>query len=359
MTNQRVYFGTYTGGEQSQGIYVCELDTSTGELTTPRLAAKAVNPSFLEIHPNRRWLYAVGEVGDLGGKKTGGVSAFAIGPQNGELTLVNQQPSGGAGPCHVTVDRAGKNALVANYGGGSVACLPIKADGSLAPASAFVQHEGSSVDPKRQEGPHAHSINVDAANRFAIAADLGLDKLLVYRLDAEHGRLTPNDPPSVSLPSGGGPRHFAFHPGGVWAYCNNEMTSTVSALKYDAARGVFTVLQTISTLPEGFAGDNSTAEVRVHPSGKFVYVSNRAHNSLAMFAIDEQTGKLTPLGHESTRGEVPRNFNLDPSGRWLLAANQDSRNVVVFKIDEKSGRLTATGQEVKVGSPVCVRFVAL
>ena len=359
MPNQRVYIGTYTGGGQSQGIYVSELDAATGNLSPPRLAAEAVNPSFLEIHPNRQWVYAVGEVSDLGGKKTGGVSAFKLDPKTGQLTLLNGQPSGGGGPCHVTVDRLGKNALVANYGGGSVACFPIGEDGRLAPAGSFVQHQGSSVDPQRQAGPHAHSINVSDDNRFAIAADLGLDKLLVYRLDAEHGKLTPNDPPSVSLPSGGGPRHFAFHPDGVWAYCNNEMTSTVSALKYDAARGAFTVLQTISTLPKDFAGENSTAEVRVHPNGKFVYVSNRGHNSIAMFAIDGQMGQLTPIGHESTRGKVPRNFNLDPSGRWLLAANQDSGNVVVFKVDEQTGRLAATGSEIKVGSPVCVRFVAL
>jgi 6-phosphogluconolactonase len=202
MPNQRVYFGTYTGGGQSQGIYVSELDTATGELTAPRLAAEAVNPSFLEIHPNRQWVYAVGEVSDLGGKKTGGVSAFKLDPKTGQLTLLNGQPSGGGGPCHVSVDRLGKNALVANYGGGSVASFPIGDDGRLAPAGSLVHHEGSSVDPQRQTGPHAHSINVSADNRFAIAADLGLDKLLVYRLDADQGKLTPNDPPSVSLPSG-------------------------------------------------------------------------------------------------------------------------------------------------------------
>ncbi|MGD9647377.1 MAG: lactonase family protein [Pirellulales bacterium] len=359
MPDQRVYFGTYTRGGQSQGIYVCELDGATGQLSEPRLAAEAVNPSFLEIAPNRKFVYAVGEISDFAGKKSGGVSAFKLDAETGRLTLINQQSSGGAGPCHVTVDQAGKNALVANYGGGSVACLPILDDGGLAPASSFIQHEGSSVDPQRQQGPHAHSINVDANNRFAIAADLGLDKLLVYRLDYEHGKLTPNEPPSVSLPSGGGPRHFAFHPDGVWAYCNNEMTSTVSALKYDAPRGTFSVLQTVSTLPEGFDGENSTAEVRVHPGGKFVYVSNRGHNSIAIFAVDESTGKLTPLGHESTRGRVPRNFNLDPSGHYLLAANQDSDNVVVFRVDETTGRLTATGSEAKVGAPVCVRFVEL
>lgn len=354
----RVYFGTYTGGD-SKGIYVAELDRKTGELSAPRLAAEAVNPSFLAIHPTQKFLYAVGEVSDFNGKKSGGVSAFAIDPQSGALRLINQHPSGGAGPCHLTVDATGRDVLVANYGGGSVACLPIQSDGSLKPPSSFIQHAGSSVNPQRQAGPHAHSINLDANNRFAIAADLGLDKLLVYRFDAERGTLEPNDPPAVALPAGGGPRHFAFHPTGKFAYACNEMLSTVSALAYDPEKGVLTELQTISTLPEGGHAGNSTAEVRVHPSGEFVYVSNRGHNSIAMFAVDRQTGKLTPLGQESTRGQVPRNFNIDPSGRYLLAANQDSANVVVFAIDPARGTLRPTGSEIQVSRPVCVRFYEL
>ncbi|MBL9123774.1 MAG: lactonase family protein [Planctomycetaceae bacterium] len=351
----RVYFGTYTGGD-SKGIYFAELDRKTGEISAPRLAAEAVNPSFLAIHPTQKFLYAVGEVSDFNGKKSGGVSAFAIDPQSGALRLINQHPSGGAGPCHLTVDATGRDVLVANYGGGSVACLPIQSDGSLKPPSSFVQHAGSSVNPQRQAGPHAHSINLDANNRFAIAADLGLDKLLVYRFDAERGTLEPNDPPAVALPAGGGPRHFAFHPTGKFAYACNEMLSTVSALAYDPEKGVLTELQTISTLPEGGHAGNSTAEVRVHPSGEFVYVSNRGHNSIAMFAVDAQSGKLTPLGQESTRGQVPRNFNIDPSGRYLLAANQDSANVVVFAIDPAKGTLRPTGSEIQVSRPVCVRF---
>lgn len=354
----RVYFGTYTGGE-GRGIYTAELDLDAGKLSPPRLAAEAVNPSFLAIHPSQKYLYAVGEVADFEGKKSGGVSAFAIDPKSGDLTLINQFPSGGGGPCHLTVDATGKCVLVANYGGGSVACLPINDDGSLRAASTFIQHQGSSVDPQRQQGPHAHSINIDDANRFAVAADLGLDKLLVYRLDADAGKLTPNDPPSTSLPAGGGPRHFAFHPDGKHAYACNEMSSTVSALAYDAVQGKLTELQTISTLPEGGFAGNSTAEVRVHPSGKFVYVSNRGHNSIAMFAIDAKTGKLTALGQESTRGRVPRNFNIDPSGRYLLAANQDSANVVLFRIDPATGKLAATGEEISVSRPVCVRFVPI
>lgn len=351
----RVYFGTYTGGD-GKGIYVAELDRATGKLSPPQLAGEAVNPSFLAIHPTKKFLYAVGEVSDFEGKKTGGVSAFAIDPKSGALKLINQASSGGAGPCHLTVDATGKDVLVANYGGGSVACLPINDDGSLRPASSFIQHEGSSVDKQRQQGPHAHSINIDAANRYAIAADLGLDKLLVYRFDPAQGKLTPNDPPSVALPAGGGPRHFAFHPDRQHAYACNEMLSTVSALSYDPKLGILKELQTISTLPAGGHPGNSTAEVRVHPSGKFVYVSNRGHDSIAMFAVDAATGKLTPLGHESTRGKVPRNFNIDPSGKYLLAANQDSANIVVFEIDAEQGTLKPTGSEINVSRPVCVRF---
>lgn len=354
----RVYFGTYTRGA-GEGIYTALLDTASGKLSAAELAAEAVNPSFLEIHPTGKFLYAVGEVSDFEGKKSGGVSAFAIDPKSGRLSLLNQMPSGGAGPCHVTVDQTGKNVLVANYGGGSVACLPIDDDGRLREASAFIQHEGSSVNPQRQAGPHAHSINVDAGNRYAIAADLGLDKLLVYRFDAQQGTLAANDPPSVDLPAGGGPRHFAFHPNLRHAYANNEMTSTVSALLYDPQRGVLEELQTVSTLPEGGFAGNSTAEVRVHPTGRWVYVSNRGHNSIAIFAVDSESGKLQPRGHESTRGAIPRNFNIDPSGKYLLAANQDSDNVVVFRIDPDHGTLTATESEISVPRPVCVQFFQL
>lgn len=355
----RVYIGTYTRGD-SKGIYVCELDRITGTLSEPRLAGEAVNPSFLAIHPSGRWLYAVGEISDFDGTKTGGVSAFAIDRQTGQLKLLNQQSSRGAGPCHVVVDEAGRNALVANYGGGSVACLPIKADGQLAEASSFVQHTGSSVNPRRQEAPHAHSINVDPSGRFAVVADLGLDKVLVYRFESRQGELVPNDPPAASVEPGGGPRHFAFHPNGRFGYTNNEITSTVTAFEYDARRGVLTELETLSTLPADFDKEqNSTAEIRVHPNGKFLYVSNRGHNSIAIFTIDPSTGRLTAAGHESTRGEIPRNFNLDPSGRFLLAANQDADNVVVFRVDASTGQLEATGSEVNVPSPVCIRYFDL
>jgi 6-phosphogluconolactonase len=258
----------------------------------------------------------------------------------------------------LVVDPAGKNVLVANYGGGSVAVLPIEADGRLQPASSFVQHEGKSVNPRRQEAPHAHSINLDPAAKFAAVADLGLDKVLVYRFDPNEGRLVPNDPPHASVAAGAGPRHFAFHPNGRFAYVINEMHSTVTAFDYDAKQGTLVQSQTVNTLAAPHQG-NSTAEVQVHPSGKFLYGSNRGHNSLAIFAIDQQTGRLTPVGHESTGGRTPRNFGIAPGGGYILAANQGSDSVVVFRVDQNSGRLTPTGESLEVPTPVCVKFLAI
>ncbi len=354
----RVYVGTYTQGTKSQGIYLLELDLADGALTSKGVAGAAVNPSFLALSPNRRFLYAVGEVNDVNGKKGGGVSAFAVDSASGKLTLLNQQSSVGAGPCHITVDAGGKNALVANYGGGSVAVLPIGADGKLAEASCFVQHEGRSVDKGRQEGPHAHSINLDKANRFAFVADLGLDKVLVYRFDAAKGTLTPNDPPAAKVAPGAGPRHFAFHPSGKYAYVVNEMNSTVTAFAYDAGHGTLKEIQTISTLPEGFKGDTSTAEVQAHPSGKFLYASNRGHDSLAIFVIDPQTGRLTAVGHQEGI-KVPRNFGIDPTGRYVLAAHQAGNKVQAFRVDSATGKLTAAGDGVAVPAPVCVKMAAV
>jgi 6-phosphogluconolactonase len=355
----RVYIGAYTGGA-SRGISLLELDLGSGTLTPRGLAAEAVNPSFLAVHPSRRFLYAVNEIGDFGGERSGSVSAFAMDAASGNLSLLNQQPSRGQGPCFVSVDRQGKNALVANYGSGSVACLPIGADGRLAPASSSLQHEGSSVDPQRQKGPHAHSINLDRANRFAVVADLGLDKLMIDRFDAATGRLSPNDPPFARVAPGSGPRHFAFHPDGRHAYAINELNSTVRAFDYDPDRGALSELQTLSTLPEGFPGaKNSTAEVKVHPSGRYLYGSNRGHDSLAIFAIDTATGRLRPIGHQPTLGKTPRNFGIDPTGRYLLAANQDSGTVVVFRIDLETGLLRPTGQTVEIPKAVCVTFVPI
>jgi len=352
----RVYVGTYTRGS-SKGIYLCQLDLATGKLSAAEAAGAAVNPSFLAIHPGGSLLYAVGEIGEFAGQKTGALSAFSIEGQTGKLKLLNQQSSRGAGPCHLVVDRSGRYVLVANYGSGSIACLPIQEQGRLGEATAFVQHKGSSVNRQRQEGPHAHSINLDAAGRFAFVADLGLDKIMVYRFDATEGKLAANDPPATATAPGAGPRHFALHPGGRYAYVINELDATVTAFSYDAQRGVLKPLQTLSTLPEGFQGANFPAEVQVHPSGKFLYGSNRGHNSIAAYAIDQDTGRLRFLGTEPTQGKNPRNFAVDPTGTFLLAANQDSDNIVVFRIDAATGKLQATGNSQSVPAPVCVKFM--
>ena len=354
-----VYVGTYTGGGKSQGIYAYRLDLATGKCTPLGLAAEVKNPSFLAIHPSHEFLYSVSEISDLDGKPTGGVSAFAVDLSTGKLTKLNHQSSEGRGPCHVMVDRTGSTVMVANYGGGSIASYPIAADGRLAPAASAIQHEGKSVNPQRQEAPHAHSINVSPDNRFAVAADLGLDKLLVYRLDPATSKLVANDPPSASVKSGSGPRHFAFHPSGKTAYVINELACTVTVFDYDAKRGVLTERQTVSTLPEGEKVEPgySTAEVQVHPSGRFVYGSNRGHDTITVFAVDPKDGTLRQIQNESTQGHTPRGFGIDPTGRFLLAGNQASDTVTVFRIDQKSGRLVPTGEKLDVGAPVCVKFI--
>jgi len=352
-----VFIGTYTDGK-SKGIYRFSLNPTSGELTGGELVAETVNPSFLAIHPNHRFLYAVNEVGDFGGRHSGGVTAFALDPATGTLARLNSQPSGGVDPCHLVVDRAGKHVLVANYGGGNASVLPIGDDGRLGEATAFVQHTGSSVNRQRQEAPHAHSINLNPANRFAVVADLGLDRIMVYRYDAGKGTLTPNDPPSVATAAGAGPRHFAFHPSAPFAYAINELNCTVLALAYDADKGTFQPLQTVSTLPVPYKGEYSTAEVQVHPSGRFLYGSNRGHDSIAIFALDPKTGKLTPAGHQSDGIKTPRNFGIDPTGQFLIVANQGSDSLVVFRIDPATGALQPTGHRVSVPAPVCVKFVA-
>jgi 6-phosphogluconolactonase len=335
------------------------MDTTTGKLSHRALAAETKNPSFLAIHPNHKFLYAAGELENFNGKKSGAISAFAIDPKTGDLTLLNQQPSGGPGPCHVIVDREGKHVLAANYEGGSACVLPIRSEGGLGEASAVVHHRGSSVNKQRQEAAHAHSINLDAANRFAFVADLGLDKVMIYRYDAEKGKLTENDPPSVSVEPGSGPRHFAFHPDGRHAYVINELASTVTAMDYDPERGVLKPIQTVTTLPDGFKGENTTAEVQVHPSGKFLYGSNRGHNSIAAFKIDADKGELTPLGRQGQGIKIPRNFGIDPTGKYLLVANQDSNSMVVFRIDVETGELAPTETKVEVPMPVCVKMMAI
>jgi len=349
----RVYFGTYTGRDNSsKGIYRSVLDLKTGKLSNPVLVAEAKNPSFLEIHPNGKFLYAVSEVSGAGG-----VSAYAIDSSTGNLKLLNQQPSGGAGPCHVSIDHAGKNVLVANYGSGSASVIPIESNGRLGGPTGFVQHEGAGINPRRQKGPHAHSINVSPDNRFAFVADLGIDKIMIYRLNTKKGTIVKNSPPFAKVRPGAGPRHFAFNPNGKFAYVINELDCTVTAFTYEPASGALSGIMSITTLPKGFDGSNSCAEVRVHPSGKFLYGSNRGHDSIVVYRIDMIKGTLTFVENETADIKTPRNFNIDPTGKFCLVANQGGNSVVVFRINQKTGALNPTGHKISVGRPVCIRFL--
>ncbi|MEX2099949.1 MAG: lactonase family protein, partial [Acidimicrobiia bacterium] len=351
-----LYVGTYTSGE-SKGIYRFHLDPATGALSPAGDPTEAVNPSFLAFHPSRRFLYAVNETGDAPKDPSGAVSAFAIDPATGGLTFLNQQPSGGPAPCHLTIDKEGRHALVANYWGATVAVLPIQADGRLGPATTVVRHEGRSVNPERQAEPHPHSINLDPANRFAFVADLGLDKLAAYRFDGKKGLLARHDPGTVGLKPGAGPRHLSFHPDGRRAYVINELDSSITRLAYDAGDGAMKAVQNVPTLPAGFQGRNITAEIAVHPDGTLLYGSNRGHDSIAIFTIDKATGALTATGHQPTGGKTPRNFAIDPTGAYLLAANQESDTIAVFRIDRASGRLAPAGRPVRVPRPVCLRMM--
>jgi 6-phosphogluconolactonase len=337
----RVYLGTYTG-KDSKGIYQCELSLKDGSLSAVTLAGETSSPSFVAFHPNKRFLYAVNE-----GKAT--ISAFSIDEKTGNLTFLNSQPSQGGAPCHLVVDPTGKNVLAANYGGGSCICIPIQADGRLGKASSFQQHVG-----KRKNG---HSIHVDKANKFALCCDLGLDKVIIYAFDAAKGTLTPHG--AFDTPKGSGPRHFAWHPDGKTAYINGESNLTIIACEYDADKGVLTQKQVLSTLPEDVQRKGgSTAETVVHPSGKFVYVSNRdPYNSIAIFSIDQKTRELTAVGHQGTGVKTPRNFAIEPTGQYMLVANQSGGNVIVFRINQSTGELIPTNSSVQVHRPVCVRFM--
>jgi 6-phosphogluconolactonase len=351
-----VFVGTYTNGK-SKGIYRMVLDTASGKLSEPVLAAEVADPSFLAVHPTGKYLYTVNE--GPGPGKGGGVTSFALDSKTGELTKLNQESTVGAGPCHLVVDATGKNVLVANYGGGSVVALPIGPDGKLGPASDFVQHKGKVFDPRRQGTPHAHSINLDKENRFAVVADLGLDRVFVYKFDPIQGKLTPNDPPATKLKDRSGPRHFAFHPDGKHAYVINEIDCTVTAFDYDADHGTLTAIQTIPTMPIAVQRGHSTAEVVVHPSGKFLYGSNRGHDSLAVYTIEPGTGRLKLVEYEPTRGKTPRNFAVDPTGTYVLAENMGSGTIVVFRVDPETGALDPTGQTVDVPAACCVKFVPI
>ena len=352
-----VYAGT------SKGIYLFWLQTKNLEvsqnitLVPLGLAADTPNPSFIELDLKRRRLFCVNGVQTFEGKPTGAVSAFAIDPDTGKLTLLNQRSSMGSGPCHLVLDQQGRNLLVANYSSGNVAVLPVGPDGRLGEATAVVQHTGKSVNPDRQEGPHPHCVTLDPANRFAFVCDLGLDKVLIYRFDAEQGKLTPSDPAFASLKPGAGPRHMTFRPDGRFAYVVNELDSTITAFAYLPETGALKELQTVSTLPPYYDGPNFPAEIGIKPSGEYLYASNRGHESLVVFGIDQVKGTLKYIEEQNAGGKTPRHFGIEPSGKHLAIANQDSDSLLVCRIDPENGRLKPSGVFAQAPSPVCVKFL--
>lgn len=367
MKHRLVFIGTYTEPilfgtgnilqGKGEGIYVYRLDTSSGSMELCSIAQAGPNPSYLTFDPSRRFLYAVNEVKEFDGTPTGAVSAFAVDPVSGVLRFLNRKPSHGTDPCHLVVDKTGRYVLVANFMSGSVCVLPVLADGSLGDAADVVQHWGSSVDPVRQAGPHAHAVTLDDAGRYAFVPDLGLDKLMVYRFDPQRGKLEADDHPWIDVPAGAGPRQLVMHPGGEYAYLINELNSTVTAFRYEGERGSLREIQTLSTLPEGFEGKSACAELQISPSGKFLYGSNRGHESIVIYAINQVDGTLSCIGHESTQGKTPRHFIVDPDGAFLLVANQDTDSVITFKLDPASGELSATGHAACVPTPVCVKIL--
>lgn len=356
-----VYIGTYTRREsfvdgKAEGIYVYRLDPSSGALTYAATVGGVVNPSFLAVGAQGDYLYAVNEItGDHGSHGT--VSAFAIDRETGGLAFLNKQSSHGLAPCYVSVDGTGRYVLVSNYESGSLCVLPVQEDGRLGEATDVVQLHGSGPNPQRQQGPHAHMILPGPGGQTLFAVDLGTDKIMLYRLDLERGKLLQADLPWVQLPPGTGPRHLAFHPNGRFAYAVSELQSTVTVLQYDESHGGLAPVQAISTLPDDFEGQNLGAEVAVAPSGRFVYASNRGHDSIVIYEADPATGKLSLVGHEPSQGTGPRFFAIDPAGHLLLVANQDSDTVVIFWIDQNSGELAATGHVSQVPTPVCLRLL--
>ena len=345
-----VYFGSHGKGANI-GFSLAHFDTGTGKLTTPVFLEEAVAPAYFMIRPDGTRLYTCNS------SPGSSVSAYAIDPSTAKLTLLNQKPSGGGEPCYVCLDATDRYLMVANYEAGSIAVFALKADGSIGERTAFVQHTGSSAHLDRQTQAHAHSIRLDPTNRFVLAADLGVDKVFVYRFDPKTGALQPNDPPFASVPPGSGPRHMAFSPDGRTVYVANEMGSSIIRFGWDSGHGILTPFETISTLQQGFQGASTCAEILVHLSGKFVYATNRGHNSVAVFSVQAKTGRLIVVQHVPTQGKTPRNCEIDPTGKWLLVSNQDSDTVVTFRIDQSTGRLTQAGEPVAVPAPFCERFL--
>jgi len=363
-----VYVGTYSepilfGTGQivpgkGKGIYAFKFDAAKGALEPIGVTENVRNSSYLAFDPKRQFLYCVNEFKEYEGKASGAVSSFRIDQETGALTYLNTRASHGTDPCHLIVDKTGKNLLVANFASGSVAVLPINSDGSLKEASCVIQHEGTSVDRKRQAGPHAHAVEIDAQNRYVFVPELGGDMVMIYDLDAEAGKITPNkNQPFIRVAPGAGPRQLVMHPNGRLAFLINELNSTMTSYAYDASKGMLTEVMTLPTLPRDFSGHSSCAEVQIHPTGNFLYGSNRGHDSIVIYGVDASSGRLTLIGHEPTRGKIPRNFAVHPGGEFLATANQDSDNVVMFRIDTNTGKLTPTGNVVEAGTPICVRFM--
>lgn len=353
-----IYIGTYTSGK-SHGLYVGNLDLATGSLTVTSTTVQLEHPSYLAVDPQRFRLYVLSEVSQFGEQHGGAVSAFALDPNTGTPTLLNSCSSGGEGPCHLSIDPAGRFILVANYGGGSVALLPLLEDGSLAQTVTVVSHEGSSVNTMRQNSPHVHFITMDPAGRYALAVDLGTDAIEVYEIDVVRGRLMSRPLSRTAVKAGVGPRHLAFHPTGRYAYVINELDSTLTAWQYDTAQGRLSEIQTLSTLPVGFTGPNYPADVHVHPSGSFVYGSNRGHDSIALFTINAETGTMSLRNIVPSGGRTPRGFAIDPTGAYLVVAHQDTDTITTFRIDPATGDLTPSGCTVRVPSPTCVKMLSL
>lgn len=346
------FVGTYTEKTDSKGIYAFDFDSSSGQLIVRGLAAATPNPSFVVIHPSGKFAYAANEAG-----KQSTITAFSVDAKTAKLTQLNQLPALGQDPCYLSFDKTGKFLFVANYSSGNVVVFPIRADGRLGEHTALMQHHGTGPNKQRQEAPHAHWIEAAPDNRFVFVSDLGLDEILVYRFDAAKGTLTPNDLPFARLAAAAGPRHATFSPNGKFFYVVSELNSTVTAFAYDSIKGALSELQVISTLPQGFEGRNDDAEITIHPSGKWLFASNRGHDTIAVFAIDPASGKLQPTGDFSTGGKEPRHFAIDPTGNFLLTENQNSNTIVVFRIDFATGALTQVSKAEGIPSPVCLSFL--
>jgi len=351
-SDQFAFIGTYTR-LGSEGVYTLRLNGDTGELTQLSVATGLENPSFVALDPTGDHLYAVSESNGFNG--SGGITAFSVNRSTGELTQINQQSTGGPGPCHLMIDDTDSVAIVTNYAGGSVSIHPINADGSIGEYTDFVQHVGSSVNKQRQQEAHAHSVNIDNANKRAYVCDLGKDQVLIYDIDIANGKLSLAS--TVDEAAGEGPRHFTFHPSGKYVYVNNELGNTITVYDLESD-GTLSPKQTESTLPSDWTGVSHTADIHVSPDGDYVYVSNRGHDSIAIFSIDQSTGNVTAIGHESTQGNTPRNFAITPDGKFLLAENQDSDTIVSFK-RESDGTLTPTGSILNLPDPVCMQLLAV